>query len=80
MSSLATSSIATSSIHSGSTTTKLTSSSKPWFLTFNPSNKDVLIWKSGIRLKLSDGTTTERVLSAAVSSQETGMLTVKVQW
>ena len=27
-------------------------STKPWFLTYNPETNDVLIWKSGLRLKV----------------------------
>ena len=74
---VAMSSLAASSGHS-SGTTRLGSSSKPWFLTFNPSSKDVLIWKAGLRLKLSNGTSTGRVVSAAVANQQTGTLTVSV--
>lgn len=30
-------------------------SSKPWFLTFNQANKDVIVWKNDIRLKVQHG-------------------------
>ena len=59
-----------------SSSARSVSSSKPWFLTLNPDNKDVLIWKSGIRLKLSDGTSTGRVTSAAVTKRHAGSITV----
>lgn len=55
------------------------SSSKPWFLTMNPDNKDVLIWKAGIRLKLSDGTSTGGVMSAAVAKRHAGSITVSMK-
>ena len=43
-------------------------SSKPWFLTFDPETNDVLIWKSGMRLKLKDGSSSGRVTAISVLS------------
>lgn len=53
---------------SSSTTATMTASSKPWFLTFDPQSKDVLIWKNGLRLKLRDGTTSGRITGVSVLS------------
>jgi len=53
---------------SSSTTAMVTASSKPWFLTFDPQSKDVLIWKNGLRLKLRDGTTSGRITGVSVLS------------
>ena len=48
-----------------------TPSNKLWFLTYNPADRDVPVWKDGVRLRLlSDGTTAGKVLSACVLSEE----------
>lgn len=52
-------------------------SDKPWFLTHNPADHDVLVWKNGVRLRLlSDGTAAGRLLSVSVLSEEHKTLTV----
>lgn len=55
-----------------------TPSNKPWFLTYNPADRDVLVWKNGVRLRLlSDGTAAGKVLSACVLSEEHKTVTVR---
>lgn len=41
-------------------------SKSPWFLTLNPDNQDVLIWKRGVRLRGSDGKSTGPVKGVKV--------------
>lgn len=71
------SSVADSAPSVASDAAKVGSSSKLWFLTFNPENNDVFIWKTGIRLKLSDGTSTGKVLSATIAHDT--ILTVSIK-
>jgi len=51
-------------------------SSKPWYLTFNEEYKELLIWKSGIRLKLKNGCTGGPVKSVAVRDDRRRIVTV----
>lgn len=49
---------------------------KPWFLTFNPGSKDILVWKNGARLKLRDGSTSGQVTAVSVLSVPEKTVTV----
>lgn len=51
-------------------------SASPWFLTIEPSSKDVLIWKNGVRLKLRDQESAGKVTHAKAMAD--GTVTVSV--
>lgn len=56
-----------------------TISSKPWFLTFNEEYNELLIWKSGTRLKLKDGSTCGQVRSSAILDEANRILVVSCE-
>ena len=51
-------------------------STKPWFLTFDPANDDVLIWKNNCRLRVSENEGCGRVTDVAVLDEAAGLLLV----
>ena len=49
---------------------------RPWFLTLNSEVNEVFVWKSGIRLKLKDGSSSGTVTEASVLSAAERTITV----
>ena len=45
-------------------------SKSPWFLTINPDNKDVLVWKRGVRLRGSDARSVGPVKGIKVNQKD----------
>ena len=63
---------------SSSGTTPVTATSKPWFLTFNPGSKDVLVWKNGLRMKLRDGSSSGPATAVSILSEREKTVTVSL--
>lgn len=61
---------------SGSSKTSVTT--KPWFVTYNEEDKDVLIWKQGERLKLQNGSSAGRVLRIVVADKAARVVKVSI--
>ena len=63
---------------SSSAAAAVSPTAKPWFLTFNPESKDVLIWKNGVRLKMKDGSASGQVTAVSVLSESEKTVSVSV--
>ena len=63
-------------IVSSSGTTPVAATSKPWFLTFNPGLKDVLVWKNSLRMKLRDGSSSGPATAVSILSEREKTVTV----
>ena len=62
--------------NSSTSSTSMTVSSKPWFLTYNVDDSDVFVWRDGVRMKLRNGDSAGTVVSVSVSD---GILTVSTE-